>query len=82
MLKECFIYYDFGIHHLWIAVPESSMRAVIDNLSSEFEIHIETVDVPIDLPFSSGFILKTTTYSITSYYGEKYEIAKFNEKIE
>lgn len=57
--------WEYGTHHVYLDVTESNFNAVIDDLSSEFEININDCKVP------NG---NAKEYSIIDYLGDKYII--------
>lgn len=57
-----YINYSFGKHHVkYCEVSEQSFRQIVDDLSEEFEIHIDRDD-------------RAEVYWIYDYYGECWEI--------
>ena len=64
MRTKFYLHYELGVHHLDIETTDKDFYRVINDLSTEFEIHTSQACDDNN----------SVTYSITNYYGDEQTI--------
>lgn len=78
-MKDCRLYYFFGMHQKLIDVPSYEFDSVIDELSTEFEII--TDDDVWNSYEHPGYICKETYYFLIDYLGNRVKIGDTFERL-